>query len=58
MPRFFHCLDRHLNRLATSLINNSLMFSVQVRNYLTLLDSKSTFYTPWLRFKIKIETEE
>ena len=34
-----------LCRLATGLKNNSLIFSVKVRNYLALLDSKSTFNT-------------
>ena len=31
-------------RLATSLINDSLTFSVKVKNCLAPLDSKSTFY--------------
>ena len=61
---FLSCLKAKLKslccslaRLNTSLLNNSLTFSVKVSHCLALLHSSSTFYTPWLRF-IKIETEE
>ena len=36
-----------------SLINKSHIVSVKVRKCLSLLDSKSMFYTPSLRFKLR-----
>ena len=37
----------HRNKLVTSVIHNSLIFSVKVQNCLAFLDSKSMSYTPW-----------
>ena len=44
-------------RLASSLINNSLIFICKVRNCLALFDSVATFYTPCLKFMLKLRQQ-